>query len=89
MSLLFHALDQHWVNDLSQNDFPAIVQTWQNHSLSLTATGTHFGFVYDGHPILERFGGQEAYPLHPGMYFCLPSDGILRGQNSSGIVITL
>lgn len=82
--------------DLSHNEFPAIVRTWRN-SLELSATGTHFGFVYRGNPrllrqskaspTLQNKSEVESYTLHPGMYFCSPDSGSIAGE-SLGMVIT-
>ena len=68
-------------------DRPAILKTWQNNSLELTAEGTHFGFIYQGHPKLFRSNG-ENYRLHPLMYFSLPGGGLIEGRDSSGMVIS-
>lgn len=72
--------------DLSHEQLPAIIHLRHGNSLKLAATGTHFGFVYQGHPTLSAQLG--SYQLHPGMYFCLPASGYLEADNSSGIIIT-
>ena len=75
--------------NLSQNlagDRPATLKTWQKNALELVAQGTHFGYVYRGHPTLCRANG-ENYQLHPGMYFALPGNGLIKGADSSGIII--
>ncbi|MBV8888010.1 MAG: cupin domain-containing protein [Chroococcidiopsidaceae cyanobacterium CP_BM_RX_35] len=61
---------------------------WNGESLQLPNTGTHFGFVYSGHPVLHRHAGSQEYKLHPGMYFSLPGDGWIDGKDSSGFVVT-
>jgi mannose-6-phosphate isomerase-like protein (cupin superfamily) len=61
---------------------------WNGDSLKLPDTGTHFGFVYNGHPILQRRAGLQEYKLHPGMYFSLSGAGTVGGENSSGFVVT-
>jgi AraC-like ligand binding domain len=83
-----YLLKRDIIEDLSQDRFPATLQTWQHSSLQLPATGTHFGFVYQGYPGLSRQIGGEPYRLHPGMYFCLPGAGTIGGKDSSGIVFT-
>ena len=88
MTLKHYLLRHNLVEDLTQDQFPAILRTWQGSSLDLPATGTHFGFIYQGHPLLDRQCGKESYRLHPGMYFCLPNMGHIDGANSSGIIIT-
>jgi len=62
--------------------------TWQNHVLELADNGTHWGFIYQGHPQLQRYREAQTFSLYPGMYFCLPGRGRIGGQNSCGIVMT-
>jgi AraC-like ligand binding domain len=83
-----YLLKRDIIEDLSQDRFPATLQTWQHSFLQLSPTGTHFGYVYQGHPLLSRHVGEETYRLHPGMYFCLPGEGRIDGETSSGIVFT-
>jgi quercetin dioxygenase-like cupin family protein len=87
MSFKTYSLLQGTIADFSQDVHPAIVTAWDRGCLKLSNQGTHFGFVYEGHPILHR-NAQETYTLHPGMYFSLPSAGSIDGETSSGIVIT-
>jgi hypothetical protein len=82
-------LKPNQLEEISQNPFPAILRTWQNHPLELAATGTHFGYVYQGDPHLYRPVDQATYPLYPKMYFGLPGEGRIDGSDSAGIVITL
>lgn len=88
MTLKLYSIQHNSVEDLSQDTFPAILRTWQGGSLELPTTGTHFGFIHQGHPLLFRRWRTEHYRLHPWMYFCLPNQGYIEGQNSSGMVIT-
>jgi hypothetical protein len=88
MTLKCYSLQPNLVLDLSQDQFPAILRTWQGNFLELSTNGTHFGFIQHGHPLLVRQSAQESYRLHPQMYFCLPNTGYIDGQNSSGMVIT-
>lgn len=88
MRVKTYLLKQDIVEDLSQDRFPATLKTWQHNSLQLPDTGTHFGYVYEGHPRLFCQIGGEPYRLHPGMYFCLPGEGKIDGENSAGIVFT-
>ena len=62
--------------------------TWNGERLQLPDTGTHFGFVYNGSPVLYRHAGSQEYKLHPGMYFSLPGEGLIGGEDSSGFVVT-
>lgn len=87
MTLKTYSLQQNTI-DLSQDVFPAILRIWQDHPLELPAGGTHFGYVYQGQPRLSRQADVEAYRLRSGMYFCLPGEGRIEGENSSGIVVT-
>ncbi len=93
MNIKYYSIQNNdLIEDLSQDQFPAIVRIWKEQSLNLPAEGTHFGFIYQGHPVLHRQNSREKdkeyYRLHPGMYFCLPNKGKIEGENSSGIVIT-
>lgn len=87
MTLSIYPLRQQII-DLSRDRFPATFRIWQGNSLKLPADGTHFGYVYQGQPVLSRQAGADAYKLRSGMYFCLPGGGELEGQDSSGILIT-
>ena len=85
MGLQVYSIKPDLCFDLSGDRYSSI-KTWQNNSLKLTSEGTHFGFVYQGHPTIIRSNG-EHYRLHPGMYFALPGGGLIEGLNSSGIII--
>lgn len=61
---------------------------WNGECLQLPNTGTHFGFVYSGNPVLYRHAGSQEYKLHPGMYFSLPGEGWIGGKDSSGFIVT-
>jgi len=87
MPLTMYSLTQPIFEDWSQDACPAVLRSWNCGLLELPALGTHFGFVYEGHPTLYRNPG-EAYILHPGMYFSLPAKGYIDGKASSGIVIS-
>ena len=67
---------------------PEIFRAWNGECLELPNTGTHFGFVYDGNPVLDRSAGLQEYKLYPGMYFSLPGEGKIGGKTSSGLVVT-
>lgn len=88
MSLQIYPLQPNIIKAISQDAFPAILRIWQGNSLQLPATGTHFGFVYRGYPLLSRQSGNETYSLRQGMYFCLPESGSIGGEHSAGMVIT-
>lgn len=88
MSLQVYPLQSNVIEALSQDVFPARFSLWQGNSLQLPATGTHFGFVYRGHPLLSRQRENKSYSLQRGMYFCLPEAGSVGGEHSAGIVIT-
>ena len=98
MTVKLYSIKDVVTQDLTQNKFPAILRSWQGNSLELDAAGTHFGFVYQGNPALIRQPSasptlltepkKESYTLQPGMYFCLPNGGQIKGENSSGMVIT-
>lgn len=65
-----------------------IFTAWDEDVLQLPNTGTHFGFVYSGNPVLFRATGSQDYKLYPGMYFSLPGEGWIGGKGSSGFVVT-
>jgi mannose-6-phosphate isomerase-like protein (cupin superfamily) len=88
MSVKIYALDRPLIEDLSHSPQPVLISAWQDNTLNLPKTGTHIGFVYRGCPHLERNEGQQSFGLYPGMYFCMPHQGCIGGQNSAGIVIT-
>jgi mannose-6-phosphate isomerase-like protein (cupin superfamily) len=67
---------------------PDLFMAWNGESIQLPDTGTHFGFVYSGHPVLYRSAGLQDYKLHPGMYFSLPGEGWIGGEDSSGFLVT-
>ncbi|MFB2838077.1 cupin domain-containing protein [Floridanema evergladense] len=74
--------------DFSQGVSPETFKAWDGERLQLPNEGTHFGFVYTGNAILYRNAGMQEYRVHPGMYFRLPGDGWIGGENSSGFVVT-
>lgn len=88
MSLQIYPLQPNFIKELSQNAFSASLSIWQGNSLQLPAAGTHFGFVYQGQPLLSRQNGEASYSLRRGMYFCLPEAGGVGGEHSAGMVIT-
>jgi quercetin dioxygenase-like cupin family protein len=78
---------QHTNIDLISDSFPAIVRIWQGNCGDFPTGGTTFGYIYQGSCVLFRDAG-ETYPLHSGMYFCLPGKGKLAGD-SAGIAIAI
>lgn len=73
---------------LSYPDSTVFLHTWQGNVLTLSEDTTHYGFVYQGQPILKRQQGSQTFSLYPGMYFCLPGGGQIGGENSCGMVIS-
>lgn len=73
------------LDDMSTDDFPTVLSAWADGSLVLERNATHFGYVYDGKPVVEVACG--AFPLTPGMYFSVPGEGVIRG-NGRGIVVS-
>jgi mannose-6-phosphate isomerase-like protein (cupin superfamily) len=72
--------------DLTSDNFPTIAKIWQGNYCEFPVGETTFGYIYQGNCALLRHNG-ETYPLHSGMYFCLPDGGKLEGD-SAGIAIT-
>jgi quercetin dioxygenase-like cupin family protein len=94
MTLTLYSVQTPIVENLGPEGYPGLVRTWQGGTLPLTGPGTHVGFVYAGSPTLVRQPngaegrGTQSFELMAGMYFCLPGEGQLEGQNCSGLIIT-
>lgn len=71
--------------DLSTDEFPTLLRTWNEGVLDLPTIGTHYGYVWRGEPIITSDTG--TFTLQPGMYFSIPGNGKLLGAGQ-GIVIT-
>lgn len=67
---------------------PDCFMAWRGDCIELPDTGTHFGYVYSGQPILYRSAGLQEYKLHRGMYFSLPGGGWIDGKDSSGVLVS-
>lgn len=85
---IYRQLIHGTLSDFCKEDLPETFRAWNRERLRLPNTGTHFGFVYSGSPILYRNAGTQDYELHPGMYFSLPGDGWIGNKDSSGFVVT-
>ena len=72
------------LSDNCDDVFPTALHSWNNSTLELSKTGTHFGFVSTGIARLQCDSG--TFTLQKDMYFCVPGDLILEG--GAGIVIT-
>ena len=83
-AFLSYRLGDGMLEDLSKDEFPTRLSSWDSSALTLGETGTHFGFVYSGAAELSCASG--AFVLSPGMYFSAP--GAMRICGGSGIVIT-
>lgn len=70
--------------DLSHNEFPTSVATWDDARSFHVGVGTHFGFVFDSTATLSS--GQGTFTLTAGMYFAAPGPVQIRG--GCGLVIT-
>ncbi|MGP1384135.1 MAG: cupin domain-containing protein [Thainema sp.] len=90
MTLKLFSVHSPHCQDLSHGILPATLRSWQQTTLQLSSTGTHFGYVFQGEAKLHRGdrSAQPPFPLQAGMYFCLPAAGVLDGTTSAGIVIT-
>lgn len=71
--------------DLSNDEFPTQLRSWDGGWLSLPNTGTHFGYVWQSESILMVKGG--TFQLAAGMYFSIPGEAKLMGTGK-GIVVT-
>ncbi len=74
--------------EFGQADLPHSFLGWHQRRLHLPNTGTHFGFVYQGNPILYRHTREQEFKLYPGMYFSFPGEGWIGSEDSSGFVVT-
>ena len=94
MTLAFYSVQTPAAVTLGPEGYPGLGQTWQGGILELSAPGTHVGFVYQGVTTLTWGRGEnstqrsQSFELTGGMYFCLPGDGRLAGQNGRALIIT-
>ena len=67
------------VHDLSLDEFPAKVYTWNHQPVQLpNGTSTHYGYVFEGEVSIEcRYG---KFHLQEGMYFSIPGACIFSGD---------
>jgi quercetin dioxygenase-like cupin family protein len=72
------------LEDFSDSKSPTVLSAWSGQTLSLGATGTHFGFVYAGPAVLRCPSG--IFSLASGMYFAVP-ERLSIGQGN-GIIIS-
>lgn len=72
------------LEDFADGEFPTTLCAWSGQTLSLDATGTHFGFVHAGPAVLRCPSG--TFSLASGMYFSVP--GVLSITQGTGIVIS-
>jgi len=82
-----HFRTYEWVpGKLSDCDpnFPTDLSCWEREGASFGATGTHFGFVFEGTTAISCEAGN--FQLKTGMYFCV--DGAVEIMGGRGIVIT-
>ena len=85
-SFISYPLTHGLLADLSADEFPTQLWGWNQGILNLPDIGTHFGFVYQGEPVLMT-PTSGVFVLKPGMYFSLPGSARLLGAGS-GIAIT-
>jgi mannose-6-phosphate isomerase-like protein (cupin superfamily) len=88
MPMKTYSLQPHFFADASNEGFPVQIRAWQNETLTLPASGTHYGFVWQGTSYLRRSQQSALFPLCPGMYFSLAEAATLQGEHAAGIVIT-
>lgn len=81
-----HSLNHGLLVDLTEDEFPTQISCWDSRLLRLANSGTHYGLVWRGRVTLD-IPDVGCFTLRPGMFFSLPSSGILFGD-SQGIVIT-
>ena len=64
--------------------FPTELSAWKYSDLELKDCDTHFGYVFSGSATLRCSSG--TFLLNQGMYFGVPGDATIVGDNSSGFV---
>lgn len=64
--------------------FPTALHGWNEDALSISANGTHFGFVERGNAVLRTAQGE--FTLREKMYFCVPGQFVIA--NGAGVIIT-
>lgn len=86
-SFIPYELEHHHLADMSDDEFPTQLQAWSNGVVQLNDVGTHFGYVYSGNAIINNPVTDYTFTLSAGMYFSLPSSGMMWGDGE-GIIIT-
>jgi hypothetical protein len=72
------------LEDLRADTFPTVLSAWVDHTLPLSPSGTHFGFVHAGPATLHCPSG--TFTVGSGMYFAVP--GAMHVAGGTGLVIT-
>lgn len=83
-SFIPYSLTHGLLADLSNDEFPTRLRGFDGGWLTLLTAGTHYGYIWEGEPILMIEAG--TFQLAAGMYFSVPGEGKLLG--GKGIVIT-
>lgn len=68
-----------------EDQHPSKVGGWNQSSLRLDNSGTHFGFVQSGSATLSTSHGR--FEASPGMYFAIPGQAEIHGSGD-GLVVT-
>lgn len=72
------------LSELCDETFPTAFYAWNQTSLDISATGTHFGYVSEGDAFLETDSGK--FNLKSGMFFCVPNS--LKISGGEGVIVT-
>lgn len=77
-------LETNCLSELCDEKFPTSLYSWKEDSLELSGDGTHFGYVFQGNPLLKTQLG--SFHLREKMFFCVPNSFLIEG--GEGIVIS-
>lgn len=83
-SFQLYKLKTGYLSELCDQKFPTALYAWKEDSFQFSNEGTHFGYVFQGNPLLKTNLGN--FPLQEKMFFCVPNAFLIEG--GEGIVIT-
>ena len=71
--------------DLSEDEYPTAIYTWDCADLELPEGATYYGIVTEGHPCLLENG--QINQLRPGQFFVVEGPAKIAGEFSRGLAI--
>lgn len=72
------------LSELCDEKFPTGLSAWKESSFQFSGDATHFGYVFQGNPLLKTELGN--FTLREKMFFCVPDEFSI--ESGEGIVIT-